>query len=145
MYNIKLKELKMGLIIITAITMAISITLLKISNDNDDIFIVGLIGGICVLAFIVVSSVIFINKPFVVEERLIEYETIKEYLTSTTEITPIEKESIIKRIIENNNIIKTHKIWIYNFYVDIFYSEKIANLELIDFKSIPNANINIKK
>lgn len=94
--------------------------------DNYDMY------GVCIITFdliILTTEIIFlIIKPMDYTNFKIEYDVIKDTITSPEDI---RDTNYTQKLIEINTEIQKNREWKDNIIIGLFYNEKIAELELL--------------
>ncbi len=121
----------MGVIIIEIILFVIGI-ILCIWGSNDFDGVGRLIIGMTLVAFIglalFVEFIVILLKPLDYKNFKIEYETIKQTITTSQDI---RDTNYTQKIIEINTEINVNKEFSDNQWVGIFYSKQIGELEIL--------------
>lgn len=121
----------MGVIIIEIILFVIGI-ILYIWGSNDFDGVGRLIIGMTLVAFIglalFVEFIAILLKPLDYKNFKIEYETIKQTITTSQDI---RDTNYTQKIIEINTEINVNKEFSDNQWVGIFYSKQIGELEIL--------------
>lgn len=101
------------------------------------------IGGL----FLAASIIFFLNVKAYEKNMVLAYAYDLEKYQAAIEnpkITGEERASVIDMIINDNIIIMNNKMWSKNFWVGIFHSKKVGELEPFDINKIPYASQEIK-
>jgi len=120
------------LIIISLIVLCIIGKILMCIDDyyfgSDGLFYTGVflfITNICILIAIILLLII---KPLICENFIVKYETLKETVTVSNDI---RDTNYTQKLIEVNQEINCNKKFINNKWIGIFYSKRIAELDLL--------------
>ncbi len=101
--------------------------------------------------FTVILLLVLFNVPVNSKRLLVEYDEDRKYLESVYELEYIseqERSNVVELIMKDNEIIRMAKIKSKSFYVNVFHSKEVGDLELFDISRVPEVNgrqeLNIK-
>ena len=121
----------------------LSIVFIYIGNDDWDKEWLLYFGGALIIIMIISLTIEFtmlISKPIEYKNFKIEYDVVKETITSPEDI---RDTNYTKKLIEINTKIKTNREYKDSMWCGIFFNKKIADLELLQkWKGENNAIIN---
>lgn len=92
------------------------------------------VAGITSLVAFIICICIVLAKPLSVESNLADYHALKTTVQNAREnnnVSEYEKATILQDIIENNKIIEENKRLSDNFWVGVFYSKTLGELDYI--------------
>lgn len=124
----------MGLIIISGIVAIIGIILCIIS-DRGYPTTKGFIGSALAIfsgGFFLVSLCILIDLQGSFDEEISDYYALKEVIEyNRSSMSEFERVGVIELIHKKNCTINDHKIWYDNFWVGVYFSKEIGELEYL--------------
>lgn len=121
----------MLLLILSILLFILSILFIYIGNDDWDkewllYFGIGLI--IIMIISLIIEFTMLISKPIEYKNFKIEYDVVKESITSSEDI---RDTNYTQKLIEINTKIKANKEYKNDLWIGIFFNKKIADLELL--------------
>ena len=121
----------MLLLILSILLFILSIVFIYIGNDDWDkewllCFGIGLI--IIMIISLIIEFTMLISKPIEYKNFKIEYDVVKETITSSEDI---RDTNYTQKLIEINTKIKTNREYKDSIWCGIFFNKKIADLELL--------------
>lgn len=121
----------MLLLILSILLFILSIVFIYIGNDDWDkewLLYFG-IGLIMIMSIsLIIEFTMLISKPIVYKNFKIEYDVVKETITSSEDI---RDTNYTQKLIEINTKIKTNREYKDSIWCGIFFNKKIADLELL--------------
>ena len=121
----------MLLLILSILLFILSIVFIYIGNGDWDkewllYFGIGLI--IIMIMSLIIEFTMLISKPIEYKNFKIEYDVVKETITSSEDI---RDTNYTQKLIEINTKIKTNREYKDSIWCGIFFNKKIADLELL--------------
>lgn len=121
----------MLILIFSILLFILSIVFIYIGNDDWDkewllYFGIGLI--IIMIISLIIEFTMLISKPIEYKNFKIEYDVVKETITSSEDI---RDTNYTQKLIEINTKIKTNREYKDSIWRGIFFNKKIADLELL--------------
>lgn len=125
----------MGLIIIFVILFIVGIWACWYTNKNDydgwnaASGIITFISGVIIFGMVI--SLLTIKSDF--KKNMLDYKALKELVEyqRKNDTSSLERASIADKMIENNNVINSHRAYHNSIWIGCWYSKEIANLEYI--------------
>lgn len=118
-------------LIFTIVLIVLSVVFIYIGNNDWDkewLFYVGIALIIIMIISLTIEFAMLINKPIEYKNFKIEYDVVKETITSSEDI---RDTNYTQKLIEINTKIKTNREYKDNIWCGIFFNKKIADLELL--------------
>lgn len=115
----------------------VGIACLKYTNKtyNDDLYFAGATLTVmgCVSVLIVLVLAIVIPPSLAYEEE--KYNNLKEQLQYIEHDDIVTKENLRNQVLDMNNTISSHKIYSHNWWVGLWFSERIGSLEPLRWRN----------
>ena len=118
-------------LIFTIVLIVLSVVFIYIGNndwDKDWLLVVGLILIVAMSICLITEIGALIYKPVEYKSFKIEYDVVKETITSPEDI---RDTNYTQKLIEINTKIKTNREYKDSIWLGIFSNERIADLELL--------------
>jgi len=135
----------MGILLICVVVIIICTVLKSFTNSFSDaemmLDIVSVLSAIGIVIAVICFGVSLSWNKSLVDD----YEIDRQYIemAKSQDISSSEKEYLVGKIINDNSIIMAHRRFKDNFFLGIFHSKDVAELELFSFNDIPNGNFNV--
>lgn len=122
----------MIILLITILIFCIGVGCLIKHHFSNNIFDYYEMYGGCIITFaliiLAIEIILLIIKPIDYANFKIEYDVIKDTITSSEDI---RDTNYTQKLIEINTEIQKNREWKDNIIIGLFYNEKIAELELL--------------
>ena len=121
----------MLILIFSILLFILSVVFIYIGNgdwDKESLFDVGIALIIIMTIFLTFEFAMLIIKPIKYKNFKIEYDVVKETITSSEDI---RDTNYTQKLIEINTTIKTNREYKDSIWCGIFFNKKIADLELL--------------